>query len=81
MAWALLLRMFSWRTAVAALPGYYVLPAMLALAACLAHLGPNTFEIKHEWRPWAVTSFAAGYVACLLVIAAGHASPFLYFQF
>ena len=81
MAWTLLLRMFSWRTGVAALPGHYVLLAMLALAACIAHLGPNTFEIKHEWRPWAVTSFAVGYVACLLVIAAGHASPFLYFQF
>src|SRR2546428_466667 len=71
MAWTLLARMFSWRTAVAALPGYYVLLAMLALAAYIAHLGPNTFEIKHEGRPWTVTSFAVGYVACLLAIPAG----------
>jgi hypothetical protein len=37
--------------------------------------------MKHEWRPWTVVGFAAGYAACLLVMAAGHPTPFLYFQF
>jgi alginate O-acetyltransferase complex protein AlgI len=81
MAWILLVRMFSWHTATAALPGYYVLLAVLVLAACIAHFAPNVFEIKHEWRPWTVTAFATGYLACLLVIAGGSPSPFLYFQF
>src|SRR5260370_34563462 len=80
MAWTLLARMFSWRSAAAALPGNYALLAMLALAAYVANLGPNAFEIQHEWRPSAVTSFAVGYVACVLVIAAGHQSPLLSFQ-
>jgi len=81
MAWMFLVRMFSWRAATTALPGYYVLLAVLVLAAGIAHLAPNTFELKHEWRPWTVTAFAAAYLACFFVIAGGNPSPFLYFQF
>ncbi len=80
MAWTLLSRMFSWRPSTF-LPGLHGLLVAVTLAAAIAHLAPNTFEIKHEWRPWTVAGFATGYLACLLVIAAGHPSPFLYFQF
>jgi alginate O-acetyltransferase complex protein AlgI len=81
MASTIFAKMFSWSSVTVAMPGCYFLLAVLAIAACIAHLGPNTFEIEHEWRPWTVAGFATGYLACLLVIAAGHPSPFLYFQF
>ena len=81
MAWTILGAMCSWRPVATAMAGCYALVVMLAIAACIAHLAPNTFEISHQWRPWTVTWVAAGYLACLLVIAGGHPSPFLYFQF
>jgi alginate O-acetyltransferase complex protein AlgI len=81
MVWTIFVRMFSWHPAATAMLGCYALMAVLAIAAYIAHLAPNTFEITHEWKPWTVTAFAAGYLACLLVIAGGHPSPFLYFQF
>ena len=81
MAWTLLVTMFSWRPIIVALPGYYVLMAMLAIAAYIAHIAPNTFQIKHEWGPRATTVLAVGYLTCLLMIASGTPTPFLYFQF
>ena len=81
MAGTIFLKMFSWLPVTAVMPGFYFLVGVMAIAACIAHLAPNTFEIKHEWRPWTVTAFATGYAVCLLVIAAGHPTPFLYFQF
>jgi alginate O-acetyltransferase complex protein AlgI len=81
MASSIFVTMFSWHPVTVAVSGGYVLMAVLAIAACIAHRAPNTFEIKHEWQPWTVAAFAAGYVACLLVIAGGSPAPFLYFQF
>jgi len=80
MAGTLLSRMFSWHPATF-LPGIYALVVAVTLASAIAHFAPNTFEIKHEWRPWTIAGFATGYLACLVVIAGGHPSPFLYFQF
>ncbi len=80
MAGTLLSRMFSWHPATF-LPGIYALVVVVTLASAIAHFAPNTFEIKHEWRPWTIAGFATGYLACLVVIAGGHPSPFLYFQF
>jgi alginate O-acetyltransferase complex protein AlgI len=57
------------------------LVAALVIAAGVAHLAPNTFELQHEWRPAWAGAFALGYVLCLVMIAGGTASPFLYFQF
>jgi alginate O-acetyltransferase complex protein AlgI len=80
MAGTILLKLFSWHPA-AFLPGLHGLLVAVTLASAIAHFAPNTFEMKHEWRPWTVAGFATGYLACLVVIAAGHPTPFLYFQF
>jgi alginate O-acetyltransferase complex protein AlgI len=75
-----LAHMFAWSAGVAA-PGLAGLLLALLIAAPIAHFAPNTFEIKHEWKPWTVAAIGAGYAAALIAIAGGHPSPFLYFQF
>jgi len=77
---AVLRQMFSWSAGVAP-PGFLGLLLALFLAALVAHLAPNTFELKHEWKPWTVALIGLGYAAALVAIAGGHPSPFLYFQF
>lgn len=62
-------------------PGLVGLLVVLIICASVAHFAPNTFEIRHAWRPWIVAGLCAGYSAALLAIAAGQQSPFLYFQF
>ncbi len=61
--------------------GALALAGLLVLCAGLAHLGPNTFEMSHKWRPAQVSAFAALFFLCLLVLYGNPASPFLYFQF
>jgi alginate O-acetyltransferase complex protein AlgI len=53
----------------------------LAIAAWCSMVGPNSFELRHEWgwRGAAVRTVAFG--ACVALIAGSRASPFLYFQF
>ncbi|HEV1996247.1 MAG TPA: MBOAT family O-acyltransferase [Candidatus Acidoferrum sp.] len=75
-----LTRMFSWSSGFA-LPGLVGLLSALVIAGPIAHFAPNTFEMKHEWRPWAVAAIVIGYAAALFSIAGGQPSPFLYFQF
>jgi alginate O-acetyltransferase complex protein AlgI len=77
----ILVAMFSWHPTASPMEGGFALIVVLAMAAWIAHLTRNTFEINHEWRPWAIVGLAGGYLACLLVIAGGRPSPFLYFQF
>jgi len=62
-------------------PGLVGLLIVLAIAAVLAHVAPNTFEINHEWKPWTIAGLAVGYSLALLAIASGQQLPFLYFQF
>jgi len=81
MAWTILGTMFSWHPPVTTIVGSSVLMALLPIAAGITHLAPNTFEVNHEWGSWTVAAFATGYFVCLLAIAGGHHSPFLYFQF
>jgi hypothetical protein len=58
-----------------------VLLAVMAVAATVAHFGPNTFEMDHRWSPSYAMGFAALFVACLFVLYGSAATPFLYFQF
>lgn len=59
----------------------WALVAVLALAAAVAHIAPNTFELKHTWGTSSTLALGAAYFLCLLVILQGQYSPFLYFQF
>ena len=73
------------RTMLAVRPGPIVggcrLVAITAVAAVLAHLAPNTFELSHQWGPAASASVLVLFAASILIVMAGHNSPFLYFQF
>jgi alginate O-acetyltransferase complex protein AlgI len=55
--------------------------AVLAVAAVIVHLAPNTFELKHEWNAPTTLLISALFTLCLFVIYGALASPFLYFQF
>jgi len=76
----MLARMFSYSVG-ALFPGLIGLLVSLAIAAAIAHTAPNTFELRHDWKPWAIAGLAVGYSMALLAIASGQQSPFLYFQF
>jgi alginate O-acetyltransferase complex protein AlgI len=52
-----------------------------AVAAYLAHVAPNVFEIKHAWSRWQALVLTLAFVLCMLLIFRGQPSPFLYFQF
>lgn len=80
MAVHLLRNMFVWQGG-AAVPGRMGLLALVALAALVSHLGPNTFEMKHEWSLGTGAGLAALLALAVLVISTGASSPFLYFQF
>jgi alginate O-acetyltransferase complex protein AlgI len=80
MAKSLLHAMFSW-SAGKAVAGWPLLTVLLAIAGALAHFGPNTFQLGHEWKPAATYTLAFLFAACLLAIYGGRQSPFLYFQF
>jgi alginate O-acetyltransferase complex protein AlgI len=80
MATGLFRRMFS--PAGGSMPvGWPLLMLVLVLAAVLAHAGPNTFELSHQWNKPATVCFALLFAACLAVIYGGRQLPFLYFQF
>ena len=67
-------------------PGFSIAAAVgllciLAISAWLAHVGPNSFELKHEWSTGATVTLAALFVVCMIAIYGAQPSPFLYFQF
>jgi alginate O-acetyltransferase complex protein AlgI len=80
MAGSLLETMFTWSVGppVNWMPA---LSAVLAIAAVVAHTMPNTFELRHDWRPAMVGGLAGSFAACLMLMYGSAASPFLYFQF
>jgi alginate O-acetyltransferase complex protein AlgI len=80
MAAGMLQTMFSF-TVGALVPWTPGLMAVLLIAAFVSHFLPNSFELRHEWRPLPVTGLASMFVCCLAVIYGNQASPFLYFQF
>jgi alginate O-acetyltransferase complex protein AlgI len=53
----------------------------LVIAAWWAMIGPNPFEMRHDWRFRDAFVRAAALAAALAIIAGERASPFLYFQF
>lgn len=61
--------------------GAVTLAGFIAVAAAFAHLGPNTFQMRHRWSPAGALALAALMVVCLVFIYGGQVSPFLYFQF
>jgi alginate O-acetyltransferase complex protein AlgI len=61
--------------------GTAALMVMLLLAAAIAHLAPNPFELNHQWKPAAALALAALLLLSLVRIYGAVNSPFLYFQF
>ncbi len=80
MASGLLRTMFSWKSG-SALALSETLVALVILAGLLAHVGPNTFEMKHHWRALPACGFGILLLACMVFIYGGQQTPFLYFQF
>jgi len=63
------------------LPGFWTATVALAIAAFVAHRGPNSFELDHKWKPWQTVALSFLFLLCLLSIYGNQESPFLYFQF
>jgi alginate O-acetyltransferase complex protein AlgI len=80
MARTLLGKMFA-PAGAAPFPAITGLSAFVLIAAAIAHCAPNTFEMRHDWRPLAVAGWAWVFAAAVLVIYGGEPTPFLYFQF
>lgn len=80
MASGLLTAMFSWKPD-GHLDARTSLTALLFVAGSLAHFGPNTFELRHEWHPVQALALGVLLLTCIVVIYGGQQSPFLYFQF
>jgi alginate O-acetyltransferase complex protein AlgI len=80
MVLGLLGAMFAWRTG-GGIVGGNVLIMMLVLAAVVAHWGPNTFEMRHQWSPSWVTGVALLFGVCLFALYGARPAPYLYFQF
>jgi alginate O-acetyltransferase complex protein AlgI len=80
MAGTVLARMFTPHGG--ALPtGVISLVLALLAAAYWAHIGPNPFEMHHDWRGWRLAGLVVLFLGSMFFITAGHQSPFLYFQF
>ena len=80
MALHILREMFHW-TRGASLSGSLGFLSVLVIAAWWAHLGPNPFEMKHNWRSWKLVGLCTLFALTLLLTVGGQESPFLYFQF
>jgi alginate O-acetyltransferase complex protein AlgI len=80
MALALYGKMFSLQSG-ADFVGGTVLAIALLTAGVLAHTGPNTFEMTHDYAPRTAAAITAAFAVCLFIIYGARPSPFLYFQF
>jgi hypothetical protein len=65
-----------------------VFAVILGVAAAIAMVGPNAFDLDQEWStrepgrsPIRAGILAAAMGACLAIMAGSGSSPFLYFQF
>jgi len=80
MAFGFLASMFSWKTGIH-MVAWETLVLLLLIAGAMAHFGPNTFELRHKWRPMPALGLGVLLLACIILIYGGQQSPFLYFQF
>ena len=80
MAETLLRAMFSWHPG-GGMTGANVLMGMLCVAAPFAHLGRNTFELRHQWSSMTAVGMALLFGLSVFVIYGARSTPFLYFQF
>jgi alginate O-acetyltransferase complex protein AlgI len=80
MAATLLRRMFSPFEGVL-VPQAGLATMALAVAAWWSMLGPNAFELRHEYRWGGRLVLATGFAASLAIVVGLRTSPFLYFQF
>jgi uncharacterized membrane protein len=72
--------MFSWVPGPL-MPWAGSLSALILFSGALAMAGPNTFEMRHEWKRRDAIALTLLFALCVLVIYGGQSSPFLYFQF
>ena len=80
MATTLLRKMFSPASGVL-VPQPELALIVLVVAAWWAMLGPNPFELRHDYRWRGRLALASGLAASLAIISGVRSSPFLYFQF
>ncbi len=80
MAFAWLVSMFSWRPGLH-MVAWETLAVLLLISGAIAHFGPNTFELRHQWRPLPAWGLGVLLLVCMIFIYGGQQSPFLYFQF
>ena len=80
MAIELLQKMFSPAQGVLVMQPAFAGLALL-FAAWWAMIGPNAFEMRHEYRWNGRMVLASGFAASLAIILGMRSSPFLYFQF
>ena len=80
MAASLLGKMFSPADGVV-VPNLPLVSFALIVSGAWAMIGPNAWDLKHEWRLSGRLALAALFGAALAVIAGSRSSPFLYFQF
>ncbi len=57
------------------------LAGVVLVAAVVAHRAPNSWQLRHQWRPAIVALLVLGFFVCMLAMYVGKQSPFLYFQF
>src|SRR5262249_23171041 len=76
----ILVKMFTWQYGLSP-TGLYGMAVLLPIAAWWAHIGPNVFEMSHDWRGWKLGGVTALFLLAMVSITAGDESPFLYFQF
>lgn len=80
MAKTLLTTMFSCKQNTL-MQGWQPFCVLLLVSGYLAHIAPNSFEIKHDWKPGMVIVLGILFLLCLFLLAAGQQFQFLYFQF
>ncbi|HEY9716846.1 MAG TPA: MBOAT family O-acyltransferase [Trichormus sp.] len=81
MASELLQKMFVPQSGTTDIPAVFGLASVLIIAAFLSHVAPNSWELKHEWKPAPTFALAAGFSFAMMLMMVGIESPFLYFQF
>lgn len=80
MATTILHKMFVFQSGFTVAAGGGLIGVLIG-AGALAHFGPNSFELKHEWGPGATVALAVLFALCMVAIYGAKPSPFLYFQF